>query len=169
MNVPRSAVLKIALGKIALGIGLALAAAGFTLPAWAAGEDTAPTAAKPADPDYLAGKKAIEAGNWTAAIDAFSRAATRDKSNPDIQNYLGYAYRKSGNLDTAFKHYEVALKLAPDHRGAHEYIGEAYLMKGDLKTARLHLAALDRICLFGCEEYRELKKAVADYEKKQDK
>jgi tetratricopeptide (TPR) repeat protein len=152
--------------KAAIAISLGLAVAGFTPPAFTAGEDTAPTAAKPADPDYLAGKKAIEAGNWTAAIDAFTRAATRDKSNADIQNYLGYAYRKAGNLDTAFKHYDVALKLAPEHRGAHEYIGEAYLMKGDLKTARQHLAALDRICLFGCEEYRELKKAVAEYEKK---
>lgn len=161
MTSPRSAML-----KAAFGISLGLAVAGSTLPACAAGEDTAPTVEKPADPDYLAGKKAIEAGNWAAAIDAFSRAATRDKSNADIQNYLGYSYRKAGNLDTAFKHYDVALKLSPDHRGAHEYIGEAYLIKGDLKEAKLHLTALDRICTFGCEEYRELKKAVAEYEKK---
>jgi len=152
--------------EVALAIGLGLAVGGPALPAFAAGEDTAPTVEKPADPDYLAGKKAIEAGNWAAAIEAFTRAAGRDKSNPDIQNYLGYSYRKAGNLDTAFKHYEVALKLSPDHRGAHEYIGEAYLMKGDLKQAKLHLVALDRICTFGCEEYRELKKAVAAYEQK---
>lgn len=147
-----------------VGVALGLATGGIAPPAHAAGEDTAPTTRKPADPDYLAGKKAVEAGNWQAAIDAFTRAAARDKANPDIQNYLGYSYRKAGNLDTAFKHYTVALELAPDHRGAHEYIGEAYLMKGDLKMAKRHLAALDRICLFGCEEYRELKKAVAAYE-----
>jgi tetratricopeptide (TPR) repeat protein len=152
--------------NVAVGIVLGLSAGGIGLPAHAAGEDTAPTVQKPADPDYLAGKKAIEAGNWNAAIEAFTRAAERDRNNPDIQNYLGYSYRKAGNLDTAFKFYTVALKLAPEHRGAHEYIGEAYLMKGDLKMAQQHLAALDRICTFGCEEYRELKKAVAEYEKK---
>jgi tetratricopeptide (TPR) repeat protein len=152
--------------NIAFGIILGSTAGGIAMPVNAAGEDTAPTVQKPADPDYLAGKKAIEAGNWDAAIAAFTRAADRDKNNPDIQNYLGYSYRKAGNLDTAFKFYAVALKLAPEHRGAHEYIGEAYLMKGDLKMAQQHLAALDRICTFGCEEYRELKKAVAEYEQK---
>jgi Flp pilus assembly protein TadD len=151
---------------VALGLCLGLVAGATALPALAAGEDTAPTTQKPADPDYLAGKKAIEAQNWQAAIDAFTRAAAHDKTNPDIQNYLGYAYRKSGKLDTAFKYYTVALELAPDHRGAHEYIGEAYLIKGDLKMAEQHLAALDRICTFGCDEYRALKKAVAEYEQK---
>jgi Flp pilus assembly protein TadD len=149
-----------------LGAALGLVAGGITLAAHAAGDDSTPASQKSTDPDYLAGKKAIEAGNWQAAIDAFTRAASRDKNNPDIQNYLGYSYRKAGNLDSAFKFYTVALELAPEHRGAHEYIGEAYLIKGDLKMAKQHLAALDRICTFGCEEYRELKRAVAEYEQK---
>ena len=156
---------KLRLTGALFGMAFALAAGGLALPAHAAGEDTMPTA-RPADPDYLAGKKAIDAGDWNAAIAAFNRAAARDAKNPDIQNYLGYSYRKAGNLDSAFKHYEAALKLEPDHKGAHEYIGEAYLMKGDLKMAKQHLDALDRICTFGCSEYRELKKAVAEYEQK---
>ena len=152
--------------SVFLGAALGLVAGALALPTHAAGDDSTPTSQKSTDPDYLAGKKAIDAGNWQAAIDAFTRAAARDKSNPDIQNYLGYSYRKAGKLDTAFKYYTVALELAPEHRGAHEYIGEAYLLKGDLKMAKQHLAALDRICTFGCEEYRELKKAVAAYEQK---
>jgi len=151
---------------VAIGIGVGMAIGGFVVQAHAAGDDTPATTQKPADPDYLAGKKAVEAGNWQAAIAAFNRAAARDGKNPDIQNYLGYSYRKAGNLDTAFKYYEVALKLDPEHKGAHEYIGEAYLIKGDLKMAKQHLDALDRICTFGCSEYRELKKAVAEYEQK---
>ena len=43
------------------------------------------------DPDYAAGKKAIEAKQWSAAIAALSSAALRDTRNADIQNYLGYA------------------------------------------------------------------------------
>ena len=51
----------------------------------------------------------------------------------------------------------------PRHRGAHEYIGEAYLMANNLNKAEEHLAARQRICLIPCEEYEDLKKAVADY------
>jgi Flp pilus assembly protein TadD len=119
-----------------------------------------------ADPDYGAGKLAIEARDWNAAIKSFTAAALRAPDNADIQNYLGYAYRNTGNLDAAFKHYQRALKLDPKHRGAHEYIGEAYLMIKDLANAEKHLAALDRLCLLPCEEYSDLKAKVAAYKKK---
>jgi hypothetical protein len=39
-------------------------------------------------------------------------------------------------------------------------------MKGDLAKAKEHLFALDRLCFFGCEEYTDLKKAVAEYEQR---
>ena len=128
------------------------------------GESTAP--AVPEDPDYVAGKRAVEAGNWQAALDAFNKVAAKDPGNANAQNYLGYTYRKSGKLDLAFKHYEEALRLNPKHRGAHEYMGEAYLMTDNLAKAEEHLQALDRLCFFGCEEYSELKKAVAEYKQK---
>lgn len=70
-------------------------------------------------------------------------------------------------MEQAFAHYRKALDLDPEHKGAHEYIGEAYLMVGDLARAEEHLAALDGLCFFGCEEYRELKEAIAAYKAKQ--
>ena len=115
------------------------------------------------DPEYAAGKAAIAAKNWNAAIKSLSSAALRDTRNADIQNSLGYAYRQSGQLQLAFTHYQRALQLNPRHRGAHEYMGEAYLMTNNLTKAEEHLAALQRICLIPCEEYEDLKKAVADY------
>jgi len=129
----------------------------------AAGSDSPPPAGRPLDPDYESGKKAIEASNWRVALDSFNRAASHDPNNADVQNYLGYAWRKSGNLDLAFKHYNEALRLDPKHKGAHEYIGEAYLMVNNLAKAEEHLAQLDKICFFPCEEFRDLKKAVASY------
>jgi len=117
------------------------------------------------DPDYAAGRKAIEARNWNAAIKSFSSAALRNPDNADLQNYLGFSYRKLGQLEPALKHYQRALKLNPKHRGAHEYIGEAYLMVKNLAKAEEHLAALDRICLLPCEEYSDLKAKVAAYKK----
>jgi len=116
-------------------------------------------------PDYAAGKKAIEARDWNAAIKHFSAVAPRAPDNADVQNYLGYAYRNTGKLDAAFEHYLRALKLNPKHRGAHEYIGEAYLMVKNLAKAEEHLAALDRICLLPCEEYSDLKAKVAAFKK----
>lgn len=136
--------------------------------ALAAGTESFPTStpAKPKDPDYVAGKAAIEAKNWSGAITALERAVQRDPRDANAQNLLGYAYRNTGNLDAAFKHYEEALRIDPDHRGAHEYIGETYLLAGNLAKAKEHLAALDRLCTFGCDEYSDLKEAIADYEKK---
>ena len=115
------------------------------------------------DPDYAAGKRAIEAKDWRAAVKALSAAALRDTRNADIQNYLGYAYRHLGDMPRAFAHYERALKLNPRHRGAHEYAGEAALLAGDLPRAQRHLAALKTICVLPCEEYDDLKAAVEAY------
>jgi Flp pilus assembly protein TadD len=147
--------------KISVGfLGLSLA----LLPGTVVGEPTEETSKEgQLDPDYAAGKAAIAAKDWSAAIRSLSSAALRDTRNADIENYLGYAYRQSGQLPVAFTHYERALQLNPRHRGAHEYIGEAYLMANNLPKAEEHLAALERICLIPCEEYEDLKKAVADY------
>ena len=154
-------------GKLFAIVTLAAAAALVPVPTLAVGDSTpAPRAAR-ADPDFEAGKAAIRNQNWSEAIASFSKVATRDSQNADAQNWLGYANRKSGNLDLAFKHYNEALRLDPKHRGAHEYIGEAYLMKGDIAKAKEHLATLDRLCFFGCEEYTDLKNAIAEYEQRQ--
>ena len=141
-----------------LGFGLAL------LPATAIADptDEAPLRAQ-LDPDYAAGKAAIEAKNWDAAIRSLSSAALRDTRNADIQNYLGYAYRHTGQLALAFKHYQRALDLNPRHRGAHEYAGEAYLIVNNLAKAEEHLAALEKICLIPCEEYEDLRRAITEY------
>jgi Flp pilus assembly protein TadD len=150
-----------------LAIGLLVAATAIAAPsAHAVGDDSPSAPGVAADPDVEAGKAAIRAKDWNAAIVAFGKVAAKDPKDANAQNFLGYAYRMSGKLDLAFKHYNEALRLDPRHRGAHEYIGEAYLMKGDLAKAKEHIAQLDRICFFGCTELTDLKKAVADFEKK---
>lgn len=119
------------------------------------------------DPDYVAGKKAMQAKDWPEAIRAFSSAALRDTRNADIQSFLGYSYRNAGKMDLAFRHYDKALQLNPRHRGAHEYVGEAYLMVDDLPKANEHLAALRSICLVPCEELDDLRKKIEAYRQKQ--
>jgi tetratricopeptide (TPR) repeat protein len=117
------------------------------------------------DPDFAAGKRAILANDWLGAIKALTSAALRDDRNADIQNYLGYAYRRLQQLDPAMRHYQQALVLNPRHRSAHEHLGEAYLAQGDLIKAEEYLAALAIICLIPCIEYDDLKRAIAEYNK----
>lgn len=108
------------------------------------------------DPDFAAGKRAIVANDWAGAIKALTSAGLRDDRNADIQNYLGYAYRRLRQLDAAMRHYQQALLLNPRHRSAHEHLGEAYLVQGDLIKAEEHLAALERICLIFLRGIRRL-------------
>jgi len=117
------------------------------------------------DPEFAAGKKALLAENWEGAIAVLKSAALRDPRNADIQNYIGYAYRRLRQLGPAIGHYQQALLLNPRHRSAHEHLGEASLVLGDPATAEQHLTHLEDICLIGCDEYDDLKRAIASYRK----
>jgi len=151
----------------ATAAALAVALLGFSVAFLPAAALAHPSDDEPAagqiDPDYVAGKAAIEAKDWSTAIRLLSSVALRDTRNADVQNDLGYAYRHTNQFDVAFRHYQRALQLNPRHRGAHEYIGEAYLLVNDPARAEEHLAALEKICLIPCEEYDDLKKAIAAY------
>jgi tetratricopeptide (TPR) repeat protein len=106
--------------------------------------------------------------DWKGAADYMKSEVARNPGSADYNNLYAYALRKGPNpdMDLVFKHYNEALRIDPDHRNAHEYIGEAYLMVGNVAKAKEHLAALDRLCTFGCEEFTDLKKAIAEYEAK---
>jgi len=119
---------------------------------------------KPEDPNYTAGMKAVDSGNFMAAIPLLERVVERDGANADAYNSLAYAIRKSGDPARAISIYQKALAIDPKHRSAHEYIGEAYLELNDVAKAREHLAALDRLCFLPCSQYRDLKKAIETYQ-----
>jgi hypothetical protein len=75
-----------------------------------AASHSVPTEEEPAlgriDPDYAEAKKALAAEKWDAAIRALSLGALHDTRSADIQSYLGFAYRKSGQLEPAFRNYK---------------------------------------------------------------
>jgi tetratricopeptide (TPR) repeat protein len=113
--------------------------------------------------DFQRGRAAVEARDWTSAIKWLAAADQRTPGNADIHNLLGFAYRSSGQLEPALKHYQRALQIDPRHRGAHEYIGEAYLMAGNPAKAEEHLAMLKRICPIRCDEREDLGRKIAAY------
>jgi tetratricopeptide (TPR) repeat protein len=139
-------------------------AAAWLLAAAPAVADLSP--AKPANPQYEAAEKAVKAGDFKRAIGLLEPMRKAQPKNADVLNMLGYSHRKLGELDKAMAYYTAALKEDPKHRGAHEYIGELYLMLGNLAKAEEHLAKLDDLCFFGCDEYTDLKNAIAAYKAK---
>jgi tetratricopeptide (TPR) repeat protein len=147
--------------SLAMGPGLALGDGGG-----GGGGDEEKRAGVPEDRDYAAGVRAIKAGNYAAGIASLNLVVARDDRNADALNWLAYATRKAGDPAKSIPLYERALAIDPKHRGAHEYIGEAYLALDDVAKARQHLARLDSLCFFSCEEYRDLKKAILEYEAK---
>lgn len=140
---------------------LALATSLALVPVAATAVDTTP---EPAPlPEIVTGKRAIEARNWNAAIKSLTAAAQAEPRNADVHNLLGYAYRNTGQLEAAFRHYQRALQIEPSHLGAHEYIGEAYLMANNLAKAEEHLAALKKFCPGVCAERDDLNDKIAAY------
>jgi Flp pilus assembly protein TadD len=119
---------------------------------------------EPVANDKLAPVRAqIAAKQWRGAIDELNKI--NDRSSADWNNLMGYSLRKAKtpDYDGAEKFYNEALRIDPKHRGALEYSGELYLIKGDLATAEQRLATLDKVCRLPCEEYTDLKKAVARF------
>jgi tetratricopeptide (TPR) repeat protein len=123
--------------------------------------DSPPAQQVQADPELTQARELIAKKDWTGAELVLSRYVATHPRSADGFNLLGYSYRNLKRYPESFKAYETALKIDPEHRGAHEYIGVAYIQTGNLAKAEEHLRALDKLCFLPCEEYTDLKKALA--------
>jgi Flp pilus assembly protein TadD len=123
---------------------------------------------KPENTNIVAGRKAIEAKDFKAAVGHLTKAVQDEPKNADAHSMLGYSYRKVGTFDKSMEHYQTALKIDSNHRSAHEYLGELYLDMNQPDNAEKQLASLKKACpFFGkCEEFDELKKAIDAYKAK---
>lgn len=137
--------------------------------AWAAGGssfDGGKGAPPERDPVIQAAQGGIARQDWVGVQALLKKALASSPENADYHNLYAFATRKGPNPDMALvlSEYAEALRINPKHRGAHEYLGEAYLQMQDLPKAREQLAALDKLCTFGCEEYSDLKRSLRQYE-----
>ena len=124
--------------------------------------DSAPTKS---DPAWLTDARAsIKSNNYEQALKQLQ--SSNEVNSADWNNLMGYSLRKKQppDLVSSEKYYQAALKIDPSHRSALEYYGELLLMKKDLPGAEAMLARLDKACLFGCEEYSDLKASIAKYQ-----
>ena len=134
--------------------------------AWSA--DTG-SSASVVDTEMTRAREMIAKKDWGAALLVLESYTRANPGSADGFNLLGYSLRNLKRYDESLVAYEKALKLDPNHRGAHEYIGVAYIQMGQLGKAKEHLDALDKICFFSCEEYRDLKKTYEEASKSKSK
>ena len=131
-------------------------------PVFAMGSNTAPPEPS-ARQLFKTGQSAIYAQQWDRGIRFMKRVVAKQPKNADAHNYLGFAYRKKGDLSNAASFYKVALNLRPEHKGALEYQGEMFLKMGNLASAQANQSKLQKVCPSGCKELNELTRAIADF------
>jgi tetratricopeptide (TPR) repeat protein len=102
-----------------------------------------------------------ETGRYLAKIGRYDEAITilnyvANANDKRVLNYLGYSYRKSGQLDVGLKYYKASLAVDPDYVLVREYMGEALLQMGDIAGAKAQLAEIEARCGKTCEPYVDL-------------
>ena len=123
------------------------------------------SSSKPPPPTgYDLGVKAVKAGDYARALSLLQKVVSANPRDANAWNFIGFSHRKLNRFDQALAAYKKALAIKPDHRGANEYLGELYLQIGDPAKAKERLKILDSACFFGCEEFDDLKAAIASYE-----
>ena len=112
-------------------------------------------------------RQAVKSEDFELAIKVLNEN-TDQQSSADWNNLMGYSLRKKNPpaLTESEKFYQTALQIDPKHRGALEYYGELLLLKNDLPGAESLLKQLDKVCTFGCEEYKDLKQSIQTYKSK---
>ena len=138
----------------------------FNYPVYAAGSDSGNTGANISKSYYYYDAlKLIKNKSFKLAIENLNKAEKTSKIDPDIYNYLGFSYRKMGDMKLASFNYEKALKIDPKHKGALEYQGEMFITLGQLDKAKANLKKLSSICFLGCDEEKTLKNSIANSQK----
>lgn len=135
------------------------------LPPAAAADLPPPRSAAPSGDPMAKARAAIERKDWTVAIRDLEDVVKREPKNADAHSLLGFSLRNNGDYKNSKARYDEALRIDPDHKGAHEYLGELYLKMKQPENAQKHLAILERVCGKQCEQYEDLAKAIADYGK----
>ena len=110
---------------------------------------------------YRSARALVLDGKYTEAIMAFRNLGHDD--NPDVANYVGYAYRKLGDYDLSKIWYDKALAADPNHVRTWEYYGLWHLEQGNKLKAQDFLEKIGFLCgNLTCQEYVDLKAAIEE-------
>jgi hypothetical protein len=122
-----------------------------------------PSATQAAPNDPLASSRAlISAKKFAQALSELTQLNKTIVNDADLLNLLGFTSRKLNKLKDSEKYYQKALAINPNHLGALEYQGELFVLQQKISLAKRNLAKLKTLCGSECEEYLDLKKAIAE-------
>ena len=109
--------------------------------------------------DYKSAVKLIKKKKYDNAIDKLMDlvdVSSSDFTKADVYNEIGFAFRKSDDLDNASKYYILALSEDPNHLGALEYQGEMFVDLGQKDNAITNLNKLKDLVGEKNSYYKEL-------------
>ena len=110
---------------------------------------------------YVKKEKINKAKNrFDDAIKFLILANEENPNEPEILNYLGYSFRKVGDLSMAEIYYEQGLAIDPLHIGINEYLGKLYVETNRIEKAKERLMVLKNC---NCEEYDKLQNLISKY------
>jgi Flp pilus assembly protein TadD len=87
---------------------------------------SAPRAGEAENLNLVAGRKAIESKDFASAVGHLVKAVQENPNDADGHSMLGYTYRKLGSYDKSMEHYQHALKIDPNHRGARYLVSSTW-------------------------------------------
>ena len=109
--------------------------------------------------DYKSAVKLINKKKYENAIEKLMDlidVSSSDFTKADVYNEIGFAFRKSDDLDNASKYYIMALSENPNHLGALEYQGEMFVDLGQKDNALTNLKKLKELVGEMNSYYKEL-------------
>lgn len=107
---------------------------------------------------YRRGEQLALRGDYERAIEVLRSVS--DQNTPAVLVYIGYSFRKMGQIDKGMRYYAKALAIDPNFVRAREYLGEGYVSAGRMNEAQDQLKEIGMRCGTGCEEYQELAQVI---------
>jgi tetratricopeptide (TPR) repeat protein len=83
------------------------------------------------DNDFAAGRRAFEAGDYSAAVHILQGAAQRNPRDGEILLFLARSHFEMREFDAAIKNAEKAIALVPNNSVYHEWLGRSFGEKAD--------------------------------------
>ena len=102
---------------------------------------------------YQAGWCQNELKNYYSAIDYLRKARQVWSVIPKVYFELGYAFEKSGSIDSAIKCYTRCLDLKPDYANASKQLGHIEFNQGDYENALAHFTRYESDYTFEIRDY----------------
>jgi tetratricopeptide (TPR) repeat protein len=100
-------------------------------------------------------------GDWQPAAPLLEAHVAGFPADDEAVAELGHVYDRLGDKEMARMTLESAVWINPRSLEGNLYLGEYEIGMKDFTKARERLEVLDRICIFGCGEYRTLKRELA--------